>query len=102
MKKISGALVLLFVIALVIVVWVVTHLDQPLAGATYVGLALGCRVEIYDTRLVSETTVRVACPGQAMIQVWPPPKGGLWCEDCISNFWKQLDWGEVLPDINLP
>ena len=101
-KKISWALVILIVIAVAMVAWVVTHVERPMAGATYVGLALGCRLEVYDTRVVPETMVRLACPGQALIQVWPPPKGGLWCQDCISNFWKQLDWGEVLPDINLP
>jgi hypothetical protein len=101
-KKISWALTVLVLAALLILGWVFTHLDQPMAGATYIGLALGCRLEVYDTRVVPETMVRVACPGQALIQVWPPPKGGLWCEDCITNFWKQLDWGEVLPDINLP
>ena len=102
MKKFSGALVLIFIILLVMVGWVFTHVEQPLPGATYVGLVLGCRLEVYDTQLVPELTVRVMCPGQAMIQVWPPPRGKLWCEDCWSNFWKQLDWGEVLPDINLP
>ena len=75
---------------------------EPVSGATYIGLALGGRLEVYDTRVVPETTVRLACPGQAIINVWPSPKGKLWCPECIDNFWKQLDWGEVLPEINLP
>ena len=102
MKKGTGTLILIFLVALVVVGWVFMHVEQPMAGATFVRLVLGCRLEVYDTRLVPELAIRVMCPGQALIQVWPPPRGKLWCEDCWANFWKQLDWGEVLPDIDLP
>ncbi|OGO35331.1 MAG: hypothetical protein A2W35_22140 [Chloroflexi bacterium RBG_16_57_11] len=102
MRKQTWLLILIIVAGLAMLGWVVTHLEQPMSGATYIGLALGCRLEVYDTRVVPETTVRLACPGQAIINVWPSPKGKLWCPECIDNFWKQLDWGEVLPEINLP
>jgi len=102
MKQVSGALVVIFVIALIMFVWVFTHLSQPMAGVTVVRLPLGCRLEVFDRRVVSEPMINLTCPGQAQIQVWPPPKGKLWCQECVANFWKQLDWGEVLPEIKMP
>jgi hypothetical protein len=95
-------LVVVFVLALGALGWAFTHVEQPMPGATYIGLAMGCRLEVYDRRVVPQTTVRLACPGQALVQMWPLKGGALWCDGCLDNFWKQLDWGEILPDIHLP
>jgi hypothetical protein len=92
-KKASLPLVLIFVLALGAAAWTVTHVERPLAGATYVGLALGCRLEIYDTRIQPRTTVAVACPGQDLIRVWPLPSVDRWVQVSLDQLRKQMDWG---------
>ncbi len=106
MKKVTGSLIVLIVIGLALGVWVLTHTEQPMAGATFVGLAAGCRLEIYDAPLQPRLTLRLVCPGQDWIQLWPLPRLERALSTSIDRLTRQLNLGEaferMIPRIDLP
>ena len=106
MKKLTGSLIVLVVVGLALGVWALTHTERPVAGATFVGLVSGCRLEMYGVPLQPQVTARLACPGQDWIQLWPLPMVERLFAGRIDAFVQQLDLREafegMIPRINMP
>jgi hypothetical protein len=106
LKKLSWPLITIILVVLALAVWGLTHTERPLAGLTYVGLVSGCRLEAYDLPLQPRLTLRLACPGQAWIQLWPLPRLERAVSASIDRLTQQLNLGEtvqrMIPRVDVP
>jgi hypothetical protein len=96
LKKLSWPLIILILVVLALAAWGLTHTERPMAGLTYVGLVSGCRLEAYDAPLQPRLTLRLACPGQDWIQLWPLPKIERAINASIDRLTQQLNLGEAI------
>lgn len=70
-----------FLITLLLAVFLVSRVEQPLPGATSIKLMAGCQVDLLDSRLQPVLTVALSYPGVDYIRLWPLPVLKPWYED---------------------
>ena len=80
----SKAIWLSFLITLLLVLFLASRIEQPVAGATSVKLIAGCSLDVLDTRLQPVFTVALACPRTDYIRLWPLPIKKPWFEDPVT------------------